>query len=50
MTKEESIAILEQHIKSMEFAQIDPQVDPREKDQQSIQDALIWAVPAFWSD
>jgi hypothetical protein len=40
MTREEIIAILERRIKSMEFAQVDPQVDPREKDQQFIHDAL----------
>jgi hypothetical protein len=32
--------LLEQHIARLESSQADPQVDPNEEDQQSIQDAL----------
>ena len=39
MTREELIAILEQHIKSLEYQQADPKLDPNEEDWQLIQDA-----------
>jgi len=40
MTREEIIAILEHYIKRMAFAQADPQVNPKWKDQQFVDDAL----------
>jgi hypothetical protein len=40
MAREKIIAILEQYIKRMEFAQAGPQVNPKWKDQQFIDDAL----------
>ena len=40
MSRKEAISILEQDIKRMEFAQADPQVNPKWKDQQFIDDAL----------
>ena len=40
MSREEAISILEQYIKRMEFAQADPQVNPKWEDQQFIDDAL----------
>jgi len=43
MTREETIAIVEQYIRRLEFAQADPGVDPREEDQQRIQHAVEFA-------
>jgi uncharacterized coiled-coil DUF342 family protein len=38
MTREEAIAMLEQHIARLEIAQADPQVDPNEEEWQLLQD------------
>ena len=44
MTREEMIAMLEQHIQNLEHAQADPEVDPQDEDWQMMQDALEGAT------
>jgi len=44
MTREEMIAMLEQHIENLEHAQADPEVDPQDEDWQMMQDALEGAT------
>lgn len=39
MTREDAIAILEQHIARLEIAQTDPQLDPNQEEWQLLQDA-----------